>query len=143
MNALQNALNGLVAKTYALTVLTHVAHWNVVGERFFELHAAFGSQYEELFGAVDVIAEQLRAIGGNPLTDVSELVVALGELPTLKDASDPVPELLAAHEDIIADLNTAVEVSSKDLATQNILLDRVNAHQKIVWMLTSTMEGED
>lgn len=143
MNALQNALNGLVAKTYALTVLTHIAHWNVVGERFFELHAAFGSQYEELFDAVDTLAEQLRAIGGNPLTDVSEFVIALGNLPMLKKASDPVPELIAAHEDILADINAAVELSTKDLATQNILLDRVNAHQKVVWMLNSTMESED
>lgn len=142
MNALQNALNGIVAKTYALTILTHIAHWNVVGERFFELHDAFGEQYTELFSAVDVIAEQLRAIKGEALTDVSPLVVAIGELPKVK-ADDPVPELVAAHEALLAELESAVETSKSDLATQNLLLDRINAHKKIVWMLNSTMENED
>lgn len=141
MNALQTALNNIVAKTYALTVLTHQAHWNVAGDEFFQLHEAFGDQYEAMFSAVDTVAEQLRAIGAQALPDLDPLIVQLGDLPKLK-SEDPVPELLAAHEDLLLELEAGVELAKKDLATQQILLDRVLWHGKAIWMLKSYLAAE-
>ncbi|HAB14954.1 MAG TPA: DNA starvation/stationary phase protection protein, partial [Verrucomicrobiales bacterium] len=45
---LVEALNLVLADTYALMALTHLAHWNVEGSGFFSLHKAFEDQYEEL-----------------------------------------------------------------------------------------------
>ena len=58
-----SALGQILADTYALAVKTHAAHWNVTGQGFFELHAAFGTQYLALFTAADELAERLRALG--------------------------------------------------------------------------------
>jgi DNA-binding ferritin-like protein len=57
------SLNQVLADSYALMSLTHLAHWNVEGPGFFALHAAFQMQYEELFTAIDEIAERVRALG--------------------------------------------------------------------------------
>jgi starvation-inducible DNA-binding protein len=57
-----SGLNQVVADTYALLAITHDAHWNVEGPSFFQLHKAFEEQYEELFEAVDVVAERARAL---------------------------------------------------------------------------------
>jgi DNA-binding ferritin-like protein len=40
----------------------HLAHWNIEGPDFFEIHTAFEKQYEELFEVVDEIAERIRAL---------------------------------------------------------------------------------
>ena len=55
-------LETLIADTYALMAQTHLAHWNIEGTDFFQLHGAFEVQYTELFEAVDMIAEHLRTL---------------------------------------------------------------------------------
>jgi len=57
------SLRQVVAGTYALIGQTHICHWNVRGPSFFSLHTAFEEQYNELFLAVDQIAERIRAKG--------------------------------------------------------------------------------
>jgi starvation-inducible DNA-binding protein len=61
-NAVAEGLKALLADSYALLAQTHLAHWNVQGPAFFNLHTAFQTQYEELFTAIDEIAERLRAL---------------------------------------------------------------------------------
>ena len=58
-----DALRLVVADTYAIIGQTHICHWNVRGASFFSLHTAFEEQYNELFAAVDEIAERIRAKG--------------------------------------------------------------------------------
>ena len=41
-----DGLNLVLADSYALMALTHLAHWNIEGADFCELHKAFLSQYE-------------------------------------------------------------------------------------------------
>ncbi len=53
---LVETLNLVLADSYALMSLTHLAHWNVEGPGFFSLHKAFEDQYEDLFEAVDEVA---------------------------------------------------------------------------------------
>ena len=60
-NRLTESLNQVLADSYALMALTHLAHWNVEGPGFFALHTAFQTRYEELFTAIDEIAERVRA----------------------------------------------------------------------------------
>src|SRR6187399_3374454 len=62
-DAVVKALTKLLAESYALMAQTHLAHWNVEGTDFFQLHTAFQTQYEELFTAIDEIAERVRALG--------------------------------------------------------------------------------
>src|ERR1700749_1478363 len=59
---LTDSLNLVLADSYALMALTHLAHWNVEGPDFFPLHKAFQEQYENLFEAIDEIAERVRAL---------------------------------------------------------------------------------
>ena len=60
-NAVIEGLQTVLSDSYALMAQTHLAHWNVEGPNFFQLHTAFQAQYEELFGAIDEIAERVRA----------------------------------------------------------------------------------
>src|SRR5476649_654312 len=57
-----DGLSHLLADTYTLYLKTHNFHWNVTGPMFNTLHLMFEGQYTELWMAVDVIAERIRAL---------------------------------------------------------------------------------
>ena len=54
-------LSKLLADTYTLYLKTHNFHWNVTGPMFNTLHVMFEEQYNELWMAIDVVAERIRA----------------------------------------------------------------------------------
>ena len=62
-NAIVEGLERVLADTYTLYLKTHNFHWNVTGPQFNDLHMMFMNQYTELWGAVDLVAERIRALG--------------------------------------------------------------------------------
>jgi starvation-inducible DNA-binding protein len=142
--AVLNALNLLVADSYALMANTHDAHWNVEGQGFFTLHKAFQEQYEHLFEAIDEIAERVRALDSYPAGGLSHFAKAAGieEFKSPLSAKDYVAGLVVAHEKTIAD---AVQLrdaagAANDLETQDLAIGRLQWHQKTVWMLKSFLK---
>jgi starvation-inducible DNA-binding protein len=142
--ALCNNLNQVLADSYALMSLTHLAHWNVEGPGFFALHTAFQTQYEELFVAIDEIAERIRALG----------FYAIGGLGThaavanIKEFASPLPQekyvtaLLAANEKLVKDAMSARDLAGEvnDPETQDLMTERITLHQKTIWMLKSFLK---
>ena len=58
-----DGLSRLLADTYTLYLKTHNFHWNVTGPMFNTLHLMFEQQYNELWLAIDLIAERIRTLG--------------------------------------------------------------------------------
>src|ERR1044071_6459225 len=56
-------LSRLLADTFTLYLKTHNFHWNVTGPMFRTLHVMFEEQYNELWQAVDLLADRTRALG--------------------------------------------------------------------------------
>lgn len=137
-------LNLVLADSYALMSLTHLAHWNVEGPSFFALHTAFQTQYEELFVAVDDIAERVRAIGSYAIGGLS----ALADAAKIQEFAAPMaPEgyvqaLLAANEKLVVDASAARDASAaaNDPETEDLMIGRITLHQKTIWMLKSFLK---
>jgi len=142
---LSEHLNQVLADSYALMSLTHLAHWNVEGPGFFALHTAFQTQYEELFTAIDEIAERVRALGAYATGGLDNLA----RKAQMKEFSSPLPQedyvrlLLAANEKLVADAARARDVAgeSNDPETQDLMISRITLHQKTIWMLKSFLKG--
>ena len=138
------ALRQVVADTYALIGQTHLCHWNVRGPSFFSLHAAFEEQYNELFLAVDEIAERIRAKGAlapGGLSNLSKLA-GIDEMAEDTSAPDMVAHLVRANEKLVADLQTArnCAAESGDSESEDLMISRIQVHEKTVWMLKSFLE---
>jgi starvation-inducible DNA-binding protein len=58
-----DGLSHLLADLFTLYLKTHNFHWNVTGPMFNTLHVMFMDQYTELWNALDLIAERIRALG--------------------------------------------------------------------------------
>ncbi len=111
--ALATSLNQVLADSYALMSLTHLAHWNVEGPGFFALHTAFQTQYEELFLAVDTIAERIRALDAYALGGLATLARTAGlpEMASPLAQEAYVSALISANQKVVADA-----VIARDLA---------------------------
>ncbi|HLP00437.1 MAG TPA: DNA starvation/stationary phase protection protein [Opitutaceae bacterium] len=138
------ALQQLLADSYALMGNTHHAHWNIEGPDFFQLHKAFQEQYENLFEAIDEIAEQARVLDAFPVGGLATLAKQSGieELPLTASAKDFVAALVVGHEKAHADAITLRDTAgaADDLETQDLAIDRVRWHGKTLWMLKSYLK---
>jgi starvation-inducible DNA-binding protein len=141
---LVDGLNLVLADSYALMALTHLAHWNVEGAGFFALHKAFQEQYEHLFGAIDDIAERARTLDAYAIGGLSKLarVAGMDEFTSPMPQKDYVAALIVAHEKVIDDATRLRDLSGEmnDLETQDLMIERLTFHQKTVWMLKSYLK---
>jgi starvation-inducible DNA-binding protein len=143
--ALSTSLNQVLADSYAVMALTHLAHWNVEGPGFFALHTAFQTQYEELFLAVDEIAERIRARGHYAIGGLHHLArtAQLEEFTAPLSQEDYVRRLVTANEKLLADAEHARDVAgaANDPESQDLMIGRITLHQKTLWMLKSFLKG--
>ena len=144
MNQIIESLRLVVADTYALIGQTHLCHWNVRGPSFFSLHTAFEAQYSELFVAVDEIAERIRAKGSLAPGGLSNLAAMAGieELPEDSTAKEMVAHLVKSNEKLLSDLKAARDCAGEenDSETEDLMIARIQVHEKSVWMLKSFLE---
>ena len=142
---LSGSLNQVLADSYALMSLTHLAHWNVEGQGFFALHTAFQTQYEELFTAIDEIAERIRARDAYAIGGLSRL----GQAAQMKEFAAPLSQeeyvraLIVANEKLVTDAAQARDLAGEanDPESQDLMIQRITLHQKTVWMLKSFLKG--
>ncbi len=145
-NPVEAGLKTLLADSYALMGQTHLAHWNVEGPNFFQLHVAFQAQYEELFTAVDEIAERLRALDLYAPGGLAGLAKGSGiEEMTAgpAPAKDFVAHLIESHEVLLRgahELRKTCETTG-DLETQDMVIKRIQTHDKTLWMLKSFLKN--
>ena len=131
----EKTLKELFNDTYFLFLKTLNYHWNVTSVSFMELHLLFERQYNELLEATDLIAEHMRTFKIT-VDSVSPQTSNLTPInPSLYD-KEMIKDLLAGHEKISAFLNKEAPLI-KDIATNDLMIERCRAHDKTAWMLRS------
>lgn len=130
-------LQSLLSATISLTSSTQSAHWNFLGANFSSVHAMFGSQYDELFDAQDVLAERIRALRGFPLAECAGTPV----LTPPFSAQECLSFILKGREEASAAFKMVAKIArdNGDATTENMLLSFVEAHDKAAWMIRSHM----
>jgi len=137
-------LGRLLADTFTLYLKSHNFHWNVSGPRFRELHLMFEEQYNELWLATDLIAERIRALGEHaPATYTAfQALTAIDEPDGTPSAAAMVEQLLADHETTVRTAQSVFPVAEakSDQVTMDLLIQRMQFHEKTAWMLRSITE---
>ncbi|HYD27834.1 Dps family protein [Brevundimonas sp.] len=138
-------LTKVLADSFAVYLKTHGYHWNVRGPEFFSFHNLLEQQYRDIWGALDEIAERIRALGVLAPQSFS----GFGNLTSIKDgdpekaATDMLKELMQDHETLIATARKAFAAADEagDEASADLMTQRLAAHEKFAWMLRSTLGG--
>jgi len=136
------SMKKVLADTFVMYFKAHTYHWNVEGADFKQYHDFFGDIYEELFAAVDEIAEHIRQLDGYTPTSLMELksYSMVSEDEEAVSAMSMVNRLLDTNNLILASLMMAYKdaEAATELGLANFLQDRIAAHQKHGWMLKAT-----
>ena len=133
----------VLGTAFSLYLTTHGAHWNVEGATFYALHAMYKDQYEEIWGSLDDIAEQIRALDAYAPFSMQ----TYQELSLIEEAKEGpfvnqgmLLSLMDAHEILIDQMTICMQMATEQnqQGLANFLGGRIEAHQKHRWMLRST-----
>lgn len=150
-SSVSESLQNVLTNTYGLYLATHNYHWNVEGPQFIELHKLFEGQYNELFQAIDVIAERIRTLNvyalpfeGDEITEILKTTSNAMNKETKADARAirMVHNLIEMNESVIESCQAAKKEAqgANDDETVDITVQRITVHQKALWMLRSIVK---
>ncbi len=136
-------LGRVLADTYTLYLKTHNYHWNVTGPMFNTLHLMFEEHYNELWVAVDLIAERIRSLGEfapGSYAQFAELT-SIDEADGVPSAEQMLADLVAGHEAVARTARAAFAAADAagDQSTADLLTQRLQVHEKTAWMLRSML----
>lgn len=137
-------LSRVLADTYSLYLKTHNFHWNVEGPMFNTLHLMFMDQYTELWNALDLVAERIRALGF-PAPGTNKEFARLASVEETEGqpaAMEMVRLLVKGHETVARTARAAFPAVEKagDESSADLLTQRLQVHEKTAWMLRSLLK---
>ncbi len=139
-----DGLSRLLADSYTLYLQTHNFHWNVTGPMFNTLHTMFMTQYTEQWGALDLIAERIRALGFPAPGTYAEYarLSSVKEVTGVPKAMEMVRILVDAQEATARTARSLFPVveAANDQPTSDLITQRLDVHEKTAWMLRSLLE---
>jgi starvation-inducible DNA-binding protein len=134
------ALNGLLADSFALYLKTKNFHWHVTGPHFRDYHLLLDEQATQILAMTDVIAERVRKLGGHTLRSIGD--VARRQRIVDNDESDVTPsamlnELSGDNAAMVASLKElkVIADAAEDNATSGLIDVWTDEAEQRVWFL--------
>lgn len=146
MNELIASLQALLGNTYVMYFKTHSYHWNVEGINFPQYHDFFGDLYEDVYGTVDDVAENIRKLDVYAPISFTEL---LGKATLLEDVTKPLgitemlQNTLAANDTVLGSLNMVfsyAQLNNKQ-GLADYVAGRIDTHEKHGWQLRAALKA--
>lgn len=142
--AVADALNALLADSFALYLKTKNYHWHVQGPRFRELHLLFDEQAAQIFSTTDLIAERVRKNGAPTLRsigDVGRRASIRDDDSAKADAETMIRNLADDNKLLLGQLKEvkAVAEAGGDIATSGLVDGWADETQQRIWFLEATL----
>lgn len=138
---LAEKLNELLANYSVFYQNTRGYHWNIKGEKFFELHVKFEELYNDLLLKIDEVAERILTLGHTPKHNYSDYrtISKIQESVQVSDGIRAVENILTSFQTIISLQRELLLLSSDaaDEGTNALMSDYITLQEKSVWMYSS------
>lgn len=134
----------ILSNTFIMYFKAHSYHWNVEGNDWYQYHNFFGGIYNELWAAIDLLAEHIRILGDYGPYSLTKMYA---HKTIAEDIAKPInttamlKNLLIANSIILMDLHQFLEAleTAKQPGFANLITDRITAHEKHGYMLQSSL----
>lgn len=143
-----DAINEIVADSFLLYLKTKNFHWHMSGPHFRDYHVMLDEQSDQIFAAIDPLAERVRKLGHTTLRSIAHV----GRLATLKDNDKPfvsplemLRELADDNKHVATAMRKAHEIcdEGKDIATASLLEIYVDETERRTWFLFEASTAAD
>lgn len=142
VSALTDSLKTVLSDSVTMYFVAQGFHWNVEGQDFSQYHALFAEIYEDVYSAIDPLAEDVRKLGEYTPYTLSKFIGLRTIEP--KDVK-PEPkamakELLRINDALIESVNKAFKEADKadEQGIMDFLAGRDDQHKKWRWQLTAS-----
>jgi len=119
-------------------------HWNIKGEKFFELHDKFQEMYEDLFVKIDEVAERIKTLGHTPNHQFSvyQKEAKIKESNEVSDGIKDINDVLESLKIIITLQREILDLSddADDEGTNALMSDYISEQEKLVWMYSAYLK---
>lgn len=134
------ALNGILADSYALYIKTKNFHWHVSGPHFRDYHLMLDEQAAQILATTDAIAERVRKTGNTTLRSIGDIARHQTIEDNDEDFVSPDKMLAELRQDnlaLVASLREAKDIvdEAKDNATSGVLDDWTDQAEQRAWFL--------
>ena len=141
---LASKLNDLLANYSVFYQNVRGFHWNIKGEKFFELHLKFEELYNDLFVKIDEVAERVLTLGEVPkhkFTDY-QLTSEIGESSDTSDGLSAVKQIIDSFKVLLTKQRVILDLSGKieDEGTNSMMSDYIREQEKLVWMYSAFLK---
>ena len=138
---LTEKLNSLLADYMLFYQNTRGLHWNIKGEKFFELHLKFEELYTNLLLKVDEVAERILTLGATPLHTFADYTNT-SSMKSSKDISQPEPGvkiILDAFQILLIKQRELLDITQEanDEGTNALMSDYIREQEKLMWMYSA------
>ena len=131
-------LNDLLANYTVLYQNTRGYHWNIEGEKFFELHLKFEELYTDLFEKIDEVAERILTLGYVPEHKYSNYakVSEIKESQEVNDGRKAVENIVTSFQTLISKQRELLTLAgdAEDEGTGALMSDYIREQEKLMWM---------
>ncbi len=136
-----NQLNTLLANVQLFYMNTRGLHWNITGEKFFELHLKFEELYNDLNLKADELAERILTLEGTPSHNFTEYKTR-AEITELTDVSNATTGVQSVIDSLGVLIRLERELLSlaqqaNDEGTSALMSDYIREQEKLVWMYSA------
>lgn len=138
---LADKLNALLANYQLLYMNARGYHWNIKGEKFFELHLKFEELYTDLQVKIDEVAERILTLAHSPLHSYTDYLKrsSIKENINISDGKVALQNILDSFEVIITLQREILDLSAdaNDEGTNALMSDYIREQEKLVWMYSA------
>lgn len=138
---LSNMLNGLLADYQIFYMNARGYHWNIKGDKFFELHLKFEELYNDALLKIDEVAERILTLGYTPVHSFTDYLKMskVKESKNVSDGNKAVSLIITGFKIILEIEREILKLSEKasDEGTNSLMSDYIPQQEKLVWMYSS------
>lgn len=138
---LVNNLNILLANFQVHYQNLRGLHWNIKGKNFFELHVKFEELYTDAQEKVDLIAERVLTLQGQPIHTFEDYIKT-SSVAVAKNITNDVD----AVKVVVSSLSALIQIerallnlsaAADDEGTNSMMSDFISEQEKTVWMMNA------
>lgn len=141
---LADSLNELLANYQLFYQNSRGFHWNIKGEKFFELHLKFEELYTDALLKIDEIAERILTLGFTPLHTFTDYLKqsSIKEAKNLGDGKKAVENVLDGFKILLQAERKILELSARaeDEGSNALMSDYIRQQEKSVWMYSAYLK---
>lgn len=138
-------LNRLLSDYQVFYQNTRGFHWNIKGEKFFELHLKFEELYNDLQLKIDEVAERILTLGGLPIHSFSDYLgkTKIKVAVNVHDGKEGVKSILESFQHLLIGEREILSISAEagDEGTNALMSDYIREQEKLVWMYSSFLNN--